>query len=73
MPGKKPGGSEQLKRRLREDNDMDAEKKETRIAIIAIVVENPESVGEMNRILHNWNYIHRCMPHVRGDEPPLIP
>lgn len=54
MPGKKPGGSEQLKRRLREDNDMDAEKKETRIAIIAIVVENPESVGEMNRILHNF-------------------
>ena len=33
---------------------MDAEKKETRIAIIAIVVENPESVGEMNRILHNF-------------------
>lgn len=33
---------------------MEELKKETRIAIIAIVVENPESAGEMNRILHDF-------------------
>lgn len=33
---------------------MEEVKKETRIAIIAIVVENPESAGEMNRILHDF-------------------
>ncbi|MCR5370864.1 MAG: iron-only hydrogenase system regulator [Clostridium sp.] len=34
---------------------MEEEKKNTRIAIVAIVVEDPESTGEMNRILHMFS------------------
>ncbi len=33
----------------------ESEKKETRLAVIAIVVENPDSVGELNELLHQYS------------------
>ena len=28
---------------------------ETRVAVISIIIENPESVGEMNELLHQYS------------------
>ena len=53
----------------REEKDKDIDKK-TRIAIIGIIIEEPDSVERMNHILHEaGDYIVGRMgiPHVHGD------
>ncbi len=47
VPGRIPGGT---KRHKREELAVN-----TRVAVISIIVENPESTGALNRLLHDYS------------------